>query len=158
MRFPIAAFVIAFSLYACRPTTDSGSVDAVENAWVRLPAVDGRPAAAYFTLNGGSEGDTLIAIDSTRVATIELHETLMQNGAMRMRPIMAADMPPGETVMFEPGGRHAMLFGSDPEITPGTLVPLNFRFDSDRDLTINAISIAAGDSPPFASEKGNGAR
>ena len=121
---------------------------------VRLPAVDGRPAAAYFTLNGGEAGDTLLAIDSQRVANIELHETIMEDGAMRMRPVMSVDMPAGEATEFVPGGKHAMLFGIDSEITPGTSLTLNFRFDSGRDVTVDAVTIAAGDSPPFGESEG----
>jgi len=151
MRLPIAAAIASITLFACSPAEESGPVEAVENAWVRLPAVDGRPAAAYFTLNGGEAGDTLLAVDSERVATIELHETTMEDGAMRMRPIMSVDLPAGETVAFEPGGRHAMLFGIDSEITPGTQLSLNFRFDSGRDVSVDAETIAAGDSAPFES-------
>lgn len=149
MRFPITAAIASIALFACSPAEEAAPVETVENAWVRLPAVDGRPAAAYFTLNGGEAGDTLLAVDSERVATIELHETTMEDGAMRMRPIMSADVPAGETVAFEPGGRHAMLFGIDPEITPGTPVSLNFRFDSGRDVSVDAVTIAAGGDAPF---------
>jgi periplasmic copper chaperone A len=149
MRLPIAAAIASIALFACSAAEQQAPAEAVENAWVRLPAVDGRPAAAYFTLNGGEVGDTLLAIDSARVATVELHETTMEGGAMRMRPIMSADVPAGETVTFEPGGRHAMLFGIDPEITPGISLSLNFRFDSGRDVSIDAVTIAAGDDAPF---------
>ncbi|QLC23743.1 copper chaperone PCu(A)C [Parasphingopyxis algicola] len=149
MRFPFIAVLATTALVACSPAEEAGPVEMVENAWVRLPAVDGRPAAAYFVLNGGEGGDTLLAIDSERVATVELHETIMEDGAMRMRPIMSADVPPGEAIVFEPGGRHGMLFGVDPEITPGTPLTLNFRFDSGRDVSVDAVTIAAGDSPPF---------
>lgn len=149
MRLPITVAIASIALFACSPAEEAAPAEAVENAWVRLPAVDGRPAAAYFILNGREAGDTLLAIDSARVATVELHETTMEGGAMRMRPIMSADVPAGETVTFEPGGRHAMLFGVDPEITPGTPLSLNFRFDSGRDVSIDAVTIAAGDDAPF---------
>lgn len=150
MRLPIAAAIASIALSACSPAEEQAPVETVENAWVRLPAVDGRPAAAYFVLHGGEADDTLITVDSARVASIELHETTMEDGAMRMRPIMSADLPAGETLAFEPGGRHAMLFGIDPEITPGTSLTLNFRFDSDRDVSVEAVTIAAGDAPPFS--------
>lgn len=157
MRFLIAAAAATFFLSSCGPAAETRPTETVENAWVRLPAVDGRPAAAYFILHGGEAGDTLLAIDSERVATIELHETIMEGGAMRMRPIMSTDMPPEETVAFEPGGRHAMLFGIDPEITPGTSLSLNFRFDSGRDVSIIAVTISAGEEPPFGRDESNGA-
>ena len=156
MRLPITAAIASIALFACSQPEDQGPVETAENAWVRLPAVDGRPAAAYFVLHGGEEDDTLITVDSARVASIELHETTMEDGAMRMRPIMSVDLPAGETLAFEPGGRHAMLFGIDPEITPGTSLTLNFRFDSGRDVSVDAVTIAAGDSSPFEAEEDHG--
>ncbi|WP_299326679.1 copper chaperone PCu(A)C [Parasphingopyxis sp.] len=149
MRFPILAATAAFALVACSQAEEAEPVETVEDVWVRLPAVEGRPAAAYFELNGGEAGDTLLAIDSERVETIELHETVMEDGAMRMRAIMSAEIPAGSTLSFEPGGMHGMLFGVDPEITPGTSLTLNFRFDSGRDVSVDAVTIAAGDEPPF---------
>ncbi|MEM8697044.1 MAG: copper chaperone PCu(A)C [Pseudomonadota bacterium] len=137
---------------ACSTAEEAAPVETVENAWVRLPAVDGRPAAAYFDLNGGEAGDTLLAIDSERVENIELHETVMEDGAMRMRPIMSAEIPAGGTLSFEPGGMHGMLFGVDPEITPGTSLTLNFRFNGGRDVSVDAVTIAAGEEPPFGAE------
>jgi len=152
MRFPIPAGFAAIALFAalsaCGSAAEETAPDPVENAWVRLPAVDGRPAAAYFTLHGGEAGDTLIAVDSERVATIKLHETMMEGGAMRMQPIMSVDVPAGETVAFEPGGRHAMLFGIDPEVTAGTNLTLHFRFDSGRDVSVEATAVGAGDDAP----------
>lgn len=154
MRSPLIAVAATMALVACSSAEETGPIETVEDAWVRLPAVDGRPAAAYFVLNGGESGDTLLAIDSERVATVELHETIMDDEAMRMRPIMSADIPPGETIVFEPGGRHGMLFGIDPEITPGTPITLNFRFDSGRDVSVDAVTVAAGDPPPFDADSG----
>ncbi len=155
MRTPIFALSL-LALAACGSKQQMPR-EPVEYAWVRLPAVDGRPAAAYFTLNGGENGDRLIAIDSPRVATIELHETMAGNGAMRMRPLDAVSVGPGEQVSFAPGGRHAMLFGADPNLQPGTPLAINFRFDSGRDISIEATTVAAGAAAPF-DEESNGAR
>jgi hypothetical protein len=157
MRFAILV-ALSLALTACASPEQEAPADPVENAWVRLPAVEGRPAAAYFELHGGDQGDMLIAVDSERVATIELHETVEAEGRMTMRPINAAEVPPGETVAFAPGGRHAMLFGIDPEVTPGTRLALDFRFDSGRDVRVEAITVAAGDPPPFEAASGEADR
>lgn len=149
MRFPILAALLAILLSACGASEDAPPPERVENVWVRLPAVDGRPAAAYFQLSGGESGEILIAIDSSRVENVELHETMDEDGVMRMEPIMTVEIPAGEVVTFEPGGRHAMLFGVDPEITPGTELPLDFRFDNGRDTRVYAMTIGAGDEAPF---------
>lgn len=152
MRRPLSALLPALPLLllaACSGEAPAPA-DPVTEAWVRLPAVEGRPGAAYFALHGGEAGDTLITVESERADRVELHETGNDNGRMTMRPIESAEIPPGETVTFEPGGRHAMLFGIDPEIAPGDPLPLDFRFDSGRDMRVEAVTVGAGDASPFA--------
>ena len=148
MRFALLAAALPLALAACSSQEET-AVERVENAWVRLAAIEDRPAAAYFEINGAERADTLIAIDSPAVATVELHETVREGERMSMRPLDAVEVPEGETVTFEPGGRHAMLFGVDSEVTPGTPLVLNFRFDSGRDVRVEAITVAAGDPSPF---------
>lgn len=152
MRISAVAALLALLLSACGEAEETAAREPVEAAWVRLPAVEGRPAAGYFVLNGGEADDVLLAVESPRAGTIELHETRMEGGAMRMRPIMSVPVPAGETVAFEPGGRHAMLFGLDPEITPGTPLRLTLRFESGSDVEIEAATVAAGDEAPFSED------
>lgn len=117
---------------------------AVDSAWVRLPAVPGRPGAAYFTLRGGPADATLIAVDSDYVRRAELHESM----AGGMRPLPSVAVPAGEDVAFAPGGRHAMLFDISPRMTPGKHLPLRFAFADGRRIDADAKVVAAGDPAP----------
>lgn len=118
---------------------------AVSDAWVRLAPVPGRPAAAYFTVTGGETTDRLTGISSAKVATIELHESMEHGGMMSMKPIASIEVAAKTRVTFEPGAKHAMLFGVDPSVTPGASLPLDFRFASGRTLRIDAKTVTAGD-------------
>jgi copper(I)-binding protein len=122
----------------------------VTDAWVRLPAVSGRPGAGYFTLKGGTSDDRLTTVASAVVERIELHESGMDKGMMTMRPLSAgAKVAAGKAVTFAPGGNHAMLFGINPAITPGTAIPLQFRFESGAIVAVEAKTVSAGqDGPP----------
>ena len=73
-----------------------------------------------------------------RFGRIELHETLSENGVSRMVPLEDATFGPGEPLVFEPGGRHAMLFDMDPALAPGSTIPLVFRFDPAPPVTVEA--------------------
>jgi hypothetical protein len=42
------------------------------------------------------------------------------------------------------GGNHAMLFEIDPQITPGTAIPMRFRFASGAAFEAEAKTVAAG--------------
>jgi copper(I)-binding protein len=48
----------------------------VEGARITLPAVKGRPGAAYFTVTAAGLPERLARVTSTRVQRIELHESM----------------------------------------------------------------------------------
>ena len=126
------------------------SAPKVVRAWVRLPAVAGQPAAAYFTLEAGTRARRLVRMESALVERIELHESMAGRGGMtRMTPLAAIDVPAGGSVNFAPGARHAMLIGTDPMVTPGTAVPLRFGFADGTTTEAEAKTVAAGEDAPF---------
>lgn len=146
MRRALAALAALFAVAGCQKPPPQ-SVE-VRDAWVRLPAVPGRPAAAYFTLAGGPTAERLIAVKSPRVGRVELHEGGMHDGMMTMRPLDGADVAAGGEAKFEPGGNHAMLFRVDPSVQPGRDLPLAFRFASGKAIQVDAKVLAAGDPSP----------
>ena len=124
----------------------------VTHAWVRLPAVPGQPAAAYFEIDGGRTDERLIAVASAVAQKAELHES-MGGGAMGsmagMRPLPAVTVPSGAHIVFKPGARHVMLFGLEPIVAPGTAVPLRFGFASGRTAEAEAKTVRAGEDAPY---------
>jgi copper(I)-binding protein len=142
---PILAVIAA--LPGCHGNTSGAR--AVTQAWVRLPAVPDRPGAAYFTLNGAGKADRLVAIKSALVQRIELHEGGMAGGMMTMRPLTGIDIPAEGTVEFKPGGNHAMLFGVDKAIEPGTAIPMRFLFASGNAVEVEAKTVGAGGDKPY---------
>jgi len=89
------------------------SVPVVREAWAR-PAAAGADGALYFTLaNPG--GDTLVVVGArSDVATAASLHASMQMGTgaaamVHMTPLARVAVPPGDSVVFAPLGRHAML-------------------------------------------------
>jgi periplasmic copper chaperone A len=122
----------------------------VTRAWVRLPAVAGQPAAAYFTLTGGRHATRLVRMETALAVRTELHESMTGAGGMSMMtPLDHVDLPAGGTVAFKPGGDHAMLIGLDPAVKPGTAVPLRFGFADGTTTEAEAKSVAAGEDAPY---------
>ncbi|MET0376286.1 MAG: copper chaperone PCu(A)C [Rhizorhabdus sp.] len=142
MRRLLATSFAVLALTACKPQAPDKPV--VADAWVRLPAVAGRPAAGYFVLKGAEADDRLVSIDSAVVNKIELHEEVMNGGVMTMRQMVDVPLPKGADVAFAPGGKHAMLFGVDARITPGTAIPMLFTFQSGAKIEAEAKTVAAG--------------
>ncbi|KQM28925.1 MULTISPECIES: copper chaperone PCu(A)C [unclassified Sphingomonas] len=121
----------------------------VEDAWVRLPAVPGRPAAGYATVSGGSSTTALIGVTTSAAARSELHESMTGHGGMAaMRPLKELSFAQDKQVLLRPGGAHVMLFDVKPGLRPGATIPLTFRFDGWEDVTVDAKLVGAGDPAP----------
>jgi hypothetical protein len=140
MRIPVAALIAAASLAACGPEPAAPQVTA-EDAVVTLPAVTGRPGAGYFSLHSNWEGVRLVGISSPQAERVELHEA-------GMRETASVALTSGEALRFEPGGRHAMLYGLDPALRPGARIRLTFRFEGAPEATAEAEVRAPGDVHP----------
>lgn len=77
-----------------------------------LPPFPGRDVAAgYFEItNHGKTADRLLSAMSPVSGTIEIHNHIEDNGVMKMRQVKGVDLAPGETVVFQPGSFHLMMF------------------------------------------------
>lgn len=136
-------------LFALMVAGCAGSADLdVEDAWVRLPAVPGRPGVAYFTVEGGPTARTLHRVTADYAVRAEMHESMGAGGRMSMRPLATVPIPAGETVEFKPGGRHVMLFDIDRRAKPGGSTLLTFIFDNNERLYRKAWIIGPGDQAP----------
>lgn len=125
------------------------------DAWVRLPAVAGRPAGGYFMAHGTLTADALVAVTSPKAERIELHSMTNENGVMKMRKEESFALPAKGTLTFAPGGAHLMLFGLSADVKPGGKVPLTFRFKSGATVTLDAEARAASATAPKAADAGH---
>jgi copper(I)-binding protein len=142
-----AALAAAAALTGCHRPPPDGTVR-VSDVWVRLPAAKSRPGGAYFRMEAGSEGTRLVGVSSPSVRWIELHETEMKGSNAKMRRHKELEFPSRGELVFEPGGRHAMLFGIDAKVKAGDRIPLTFSFNVAPPITVEAEVRAAGDDPP----------
>ena len=142
----LAILLLAVALVSGRLAHSAPAQLTVSDAIVRLGVVPGRPAAGYFTLNGGAQADRLLGVASP-VARVEMHETIMANGRMRMTPMKMLDVGAGKRIAFAPGGKHLMIFGLPAGVKPGDDVRLVFTFEKAGAVPVTAIARSATDAP-----------
>lgn len=141
--FPM--IVAAAALSACAPKAELRA----DGAWIRLPAVAGQPGAAYFTVHGGAQADTLLAASTPAALKAELHQSMKgDHGMMAMTPLKDVAIPAGGELAFAPGGKHVMLFSIGPAVKAGDTVPLTLTFAGGRTLELQAKVVGAGDPAP----------
>ena len=139
----------AASVAGCDRPPPDGTVR-VSEAWVRLPAAKSRPGGAYFRMEAGSEGTRLLGVSSPAARWIELHETETKGGIAKMKRRKEIEFPSHGELVFEPGGRHAMLFGLNPKTKAGDRIPLTFSFNVAPPVTVEAEVRGPADEAPHA--------
>src|SRR3546814_10955663 len=117
---------IAIALAATAALSECQTQDdiVVSDAWVRLPAVAGRPAAAYFPVHGYSKDSTLIDVADPVSIRTELHETMNHGSMSSMAPIEPVPLHAKSTIVFAPGGKPVMLFGVTSSVKPAQTTQL----------------------------------
>lgn len=140
----LAAFALVGLLAACGGGDGGGEAGLEEdtihiaNARARSPMRD--VAAVYFTAHNGQEvADRLLGVSSPAAGRAEIHETVEEDGVMRMRPVEAVPIGPGEEVRFEPGGYHVMLFDLTEPLEVDSTVTVVLEFERAGQIPIEAI-------------------
>ena len=108
----------------------------IENAWIRLPAPGQSIAAGYCDIrNDGAAPITIVGFSGP--LRIAIHETRVEDGVARMRPIAALDVPAKSTAKLTPGGKHLMLYGVDAARLGSGPVTLRARLASGAEIAAN---------------------
>lgn len=96
-------------------------------ARVRAPVPGTDKAVGYFVL-ANYTGRTVVLekIVSAEIRAVEIHETIDVDGLLRMRRLRQPHLGNGETWVFEPGGKHLMLFGVS-ELSAAPRFSFHFR-------------------------------
>ena len=123
----------------------------IEAPWSRATPSRSKIGVGYLAIvNIGDKVDVLTAASSPIAARVEIHETSMQNGVMRMRKKEdGVEVKAQEVTEFKPGGLHLMLIGLRKAIVKGETFPVQLTFAKAGkvDLTFTAAGIGAAQPP-----------
>jgi hypothetical protein len=129
------------SVTACSRASEGPDI-MVEHAWVRPVVVSDAAtgswnSAVYCVVeNRGQADEHLVAASTDAAATVEIHESRVADGVMRMRQVEAVAVNAGERVALEPGGLHIMLMGVTRSLVAGDTIEVTLRFTTSDPLTI----------------------
>ncbi len=140
-------------LAACSQDPDpaEGEQDGVaglqaENARLILPAVNDNPAVVYFDLSYSGERPVMLRrVDVQGADSSQLHEMSEWSGEMvmgEMAPLRIAD---GDTVTFEPGAKHVMVFNPAATLQPGGQTEVTLTFVGGDKFSFPAVVQSAAD-------------
>jgi copper(I)-binding protein len=116
----------------------------IANAWTRAMRAGGTGAGFMTIRNTGSTPDRLLSARSPLATVMELHTHIRDGDVMRMRPVPAIDLPPGQEVRLVPGGFHLMLIGLTAALEQGGGVPVTLVFERAGEVEIRLAVESAG--------------
>ena len=156
-RFAAAwvAAVAALGLPAAIPAARGAGVEmaadggvAVHEAWARASAGAATNGAVYVMLMGGDRADTLVGASTPVAESADVHESIDDNGVMKMRSVAGVPIPAHGMVTFSPGGYHIMLMGLKRPLAAGQSFPLTLRFAHAAPMTVDVTVRGLGHAAP----------
>ena len=103
----------------------------IHDAWIKNlpPAVPVR--AGYMTIhNAQANAVSIIAIRSDAFASVEIHQTIAEDGMMRMEPVPTLVIEPDSSVQLVPGGLHLMMMNPTEPTRPGDMLEIVIELDN----------------------------
>lgn len=108
---------------------------AVRDGWIRLTPAEMPMHAGFGTLENRCPAPAaVVAASSPAYAGIELHESLLEDGVSKMRPVPRLQIPAGAEVVLKPGGLHLMLMQPRASLQPGEQVQVELTLADGRKI------------------------
>ena len=124
---PHAAILMLVVLVATFTTAAVAQVR-VENAWVRSTVPAQKATGAFMRLVSPADASLVVAA-SPAAANVEIHESSMTDGVMRMRAVQRVPLRANQAFDMKPGGYHVMLMGLRAPLNAGEHVPITLTFE-----------------------------
>lgn len=137
---------LALAAPAAAHQIPAGALDIV-HPWSR-PAAAGMNGVIYMRVtNSAARPDVLLSVETPIAERVEMHETSMAGGVMRMRKLTGVTVPARGTAAFAPGGAHLMLVKLKQPLVAGQMPPLTFVFQHAGRVKGTFMVMANGDAP-----------
>jgi hypothetical protein len=109
MRLPATCLLLALATGAAAGRERAACLPSIEGGWVRM--APGMPMGVAFGVirNACDAPVEVTGVSSPQFADVGLHETRIERGISRMRPVPLLPVRAGGAVGLRPGGLHVML-------------------------------------------------
>jgi hypothetical protein len=125
------AMVLACGALFLSAGCSAGQGIAITDPMARPAPLEGGTGGAFMTIrNASGQADRLRSASSPAARVVELHETVNDNGVMRMVPQPDGwQISPGGELELKPGGKHIMLIDLVRPLQAGMTIEITLNFD-----------------------------
>lgn len=128
----IGLIFIGLSGSGCKPVELT-----ITGAWSR-PGYKAGTSGIFFNIeNPMQENDVLVEAKSTAAKVVELHQSSVENGVMKMTHLEEIDIPAKTAVEFKPGSYHVMLINLVEDLSPGDTFELILVFKNAGEVSVS---------------------
>jgi copper(I)-binding protein len=131
----IGYLLLAINAFAIDAPTDLDITD----VWARPTLGDTKTTAVYMKIANKGKDDYLVSASTDVAKTAELHQTVIENEVAKMVTISKIAIPALNTVNFEPGGIHIMLFNAVKDLKIGETFDLKLHFENGGDRIVKVL-------------------
>ncbi len=120
-------------------STSANAEVTVADPWIRAFPPSIKVTAGYMSLiNQGTQSVIIKSISSAQFGMVHIHDSVMQDGLMKMVPIHHAEIEQGSEFTLAPGAKHLMLMNQSSPLTTGDIVEIQFEFSDGTKLIVEA--------------------
>lgn len=125
----------------------------ITQAWARATPGGAKVGGGFLTIeNKGTVPDKLVGVSADGAGKIEVHEMVMNEGVMKMRPVEGGlTIDPGKTVKLAPGGLHLMMMDLKSPLKQGDKMPVTLQFEKAGKVAVTLDVQGVGAKGPAAS-------
>ena len=102
----------------------------VRDPWIKNLPASVPVRAGYMTIhNPQSKAVSIVSLRSDAFASVEIHQTIEQDGMMRMEQVRSLNIESNSSVQLAPGGLHLMMMNPSEPTQPGDLLEIVIVLD-----------------------------
>lgn len=135
----VMVLVGVLTLAACSSSSESEAAPiTVENVRANMTLPTDTGSFWMLITNNSATDDALLGAAVDGCGVIELHDMVMENDVMVMRPVAGGKItiPAGQTVELKPGGLHVMCMQKAAPLALGTKVQIELEFANAGTITV----------------------
>lgn len=123
------------------PQPTPGVLSVVDVMARTVPLADGNGAVYMTILNGTDAEVRLTGASSPLAESVDMHETVDDNGILRMMPLGdGVAIPAGGAIVFAAGGKHVMLNHLAAPLKAGDEVVLTLNFSNGDSIDVKTVA------------------
>jgi periplasmic copper chaperone A len=148
----LLGILAALSLAPARAEDVKAGDLVISQAWTRATPGGAKTGGGFVTIeNKGTTPDKLIGASADGAGKIEVHEMVMNEGVMKMRPVEGGlTIDPGKTVKLAPGGLHLMMMDLKSPLKQGDKMPVTLEFEKAGKVAVTLDVQGVGAQGPAA--------